>query len=1009
MFMVKRFVLFGLMVLFFFAVKPALAQYPLGPPTNLRVSCTNPGTSATAYWDAGTNATYYSLRIDQDANSWNGTCASPDTCADINSLSYGPFSVDGNGRVKIWVHSRNAGGAFSSAVEKYFYCAPNCSNLSGSTSLVTGQTSTYSADFSSDTGNLEWGFYSSNGWNTNPFATQVSSDLNPISVNKSTSWTAPATAGTYTLYCDAWNDARAECKGSYASRSGAIWPCRGPNSSLTINVVAPTSTPVPPTNTPVPPTPTPRPPTSTPIPPTPTPTLTIPTLSCSSYAYGTTWSWNSVSRATSYWLQVWDDVWKSNSWYSSSPQSFSGTPGVTYSGQVKSGDGSGQSGWSSTVSCTVPMPTNTPIPPTPTPTPPNCNATPVYGSCTEKYANSCGSSGGTRTRTYTTYSGGGSCTQVTDNVDCNVNCANGYTCNSGTCLINCSVTSQTPATGCFLVPTLAAGVGNGANQVSYTIGSCSSSDLSAGSSYSCSTLTTGNYNWTASAKSSTGACYTQSATVGPITIDKTAPNVPPSSTLAITKDTSDVNCPDGKYTATYSWSASTDISCSGLNSAPYWSQLSTNSSFSSVIPGSTNTWGSTRSNQATGVAPGNTIYAHVRSRDAFDNQSTWSTPYDSYTIPAPSPYPTIHVSGNFQEDTGTSCGAFTADPSLLTVGLASPATGVTSVCTKNTTDYSCDITIDNVNNPCILPDQNLTLSVDYHPTTTGYGVVGWRSPNNCNGSANNSITVDAKNPGNQSKDLFFKLGDSSVYSSWFKLSTSSLNVRSNIDNIIPQNVQAFDSDDTTAKLLLVNNSGVLINSGRINIGVNNDYAYPDWTLPTYATSFNASLNQSTYNEYLKTRKDTYVPITDITQINAPNKTYVLTCSPAPCNITINNNGTFNQAPLVLFVNGNVTIDINTFNPGSNKSVAIIATDTITFSGTTGEANGIFIANNIDTGATTNKELKIKGNLIATTSFTNNRKRSDNRKPALFVAFDMQKYMDLLPYLSIAKYEWTQLK
>jgi hypothetical protein len=84
---------------------------------------------------------------------------------------------------------------------------------------------------------------------------------------------------------------------------------------------------------------------------------------------------------------------------------------------------------------------------------------------------------------------------------------------------------------------------------------------------------------------------------------------------------------------------------------------------------------------------------------------------------------------------------------------------------------------------------------------------------------------------------------------------------------------------------------------------------------------------------------------------------------------------------------------------------------INFAAAVTQAKGIFIADNIDTGSTANQGLKIIGNLIAQSSLTNNRQWTNLNRPALFIVQDPSKYnnfyLDLLPYLSTASYEWRQ--
>ena len=83
-----------------------------------------------------------------------------------------------------------------------------------------------------------------------------------------------------------------------------------------------------------------------------------PTLTCTAYTNPASiiWDWTTSSGPLSYWLQVWDDVWKANQWYGGPTVTTTATPGIPYYGRVLAGDGSQSSTWSTTKSCTVPVP-----------------------------------------------------------------------------------------------------------------------------------------------------------------------------------------------------------------------------------------------------------------------------------------------------------------------------------------------------------------------------------------------------------------------------------------------------------------------------------------------------------------------------------------------------------------------------------------------------------------------------------------------------------------------------
>ena len=146
--------------------------------------------------------------------------------------------------------------------------------------------------------------------------------------------------------------------------------------------------------------------------------------------------------------------------------------------------------------------------------------------------------------------------------------------------------------------------------------------------------------------------FTPTRTPTPVCVDTTAPPVPLTDPPAygptcIFDSTSDgVNY----YRVGFSWSAVTDTGCSGMSATPYWSQISTSSIFSTV-PDWLNGWttGTSRASTApAGIfAQGTTVYFHVRSRDAFNNQSAWSARVNRVVNAAncsgipPTPTPTV--------------------------------------------------------------------------------------------------------------------------------------------------------------------------------------------------------------------------------------------------------------------------------------------------------------------------------------------------------------------------------
>ena len=198
-------------------------------------------------------------------------------------------------------------------------------------------------------------------------------------------------------------------------------------------------------------------------------------------------------------------------------------------------------------------------------------------------------------------------------------------------------------------------------------------------------------------------------------------------------------------------------------------------------------------------------------------------------------------------------------------------------------------------------------------------------------------------------------------------------------------------------------SAASINTGTANVSSKN------WWVANYSRI--VSTSPQLFLDYVRSRKE-YQTIADLSSITN-NGLYVWQGDLTLTNTNLNQ---ITASNLVLIVNGNLSINENQFNIGSDclntstsKKIALLSTGAINFSNNTQCAAGIFIGQTIDTGSNNNQGLKIKGNLVAFSSFNNQRRWSDNSKPAVFIIFQSQMYLDLLPYLSVSKYDWRQLQ
>ena len=381
--------------------------------------------------------------------------------------------------------------------------------------------------------------------------------------------------------------------------------------------------------------------------------------------------------------------------------------------------------------------------------------------------------------------------------------------------------------------------------------------------------------------------------------------------------------------------------------------------------------------------------------------------------PTPTLYPTVAISGNLREYLGALCfnNISTSNLSLninpqYSAGITS-ACGITPPTGQTKYSYRCTVVFDNQRARPI-PVQNLSLSASANGYSFGY----WSNPNNtCTTNYNNVITVNVSSGGSTvyNKDIYF-----SLTTPWIKIKDSSFSKIGSLTNIVPLNIIAYDADDNANRYFIINNGSPpqtdpgLVSAASINTGTAN-VSSKNWWVASYSRI--VSTSPQLFLDYVRSRKE-YQTIADLSSITN-NGLYVWQGDLTLTNTNLNQ---ITASNLVLIVNGNLSINENQFNIGSDclntstsKKIALLSTGAINFSNNTQCAAGIFIGQTIDTGSNNNQGLKIKGNLVAFSSFNNQRRWSDNSKPAVFIIFQSQMYLDLLPYLSVSKYDWRQLQ
>ncbi len=375
--------------------------------------------------------------------------------------------------------------------------------------------------------------------------------------------------------------------------------------------------------------------------------------------------------------------------------------------------------------------------------------------------------------------------------------------------------------------------------------------------------------------------------------------------------------------------------------------------------------------------------------------------------PTPTPYPTVVIQGNLKEYLGGSCPANVSSNSISLNMNPVSSSGITVNCgvtppagsgTQST--YRCTIAFNNqAASPT--PAQNFTLSASassYSPAA------GWftGAVNSCTTTSDNIIALDVAAPApttTHSRDIFF---DSS--SRWVKLKNASFAGIGSLSNNIPLNLSAYDSDDSAAQRYFImtgtgDDPGAASVNGTFTLGTAD---VSDFNWKSENNGMTSVWNRSSFMDYVKSRKS-YTSISSLSEISANGIYYYSGLLPLSWGAVPSQ---FNTYKVVLIVPGQVDIDVANFNP--TQSFALIA-DTINFNANVQSATGLFVAASVTTGDTTNQGLKITGNLIAQSSFNNQRDWTTNTKPSVFIVFDPSLYLNLLDTLSVASYDWRQLQ
>lgn len=242
---------------------------------------------------------------------------------------------------------------------------------------------------------------------------------------------------------------------------------------------------------------------------------------------------------------------------------------------------------------------------------------------------------------------------------------------------------------------------------------------------------------------------------------------------------------------------------------------------------------------------------------------------------------------------------------------------------------------------------------------------------------------------------------------WVKINGGSFNNNDSTLHLnkVPAYVEPVDVTDSGLPAFIAgtNQPGAVM---QLDIGtyMGTSYSLPhNWRDKTYLTGAAGKFNREQYLNYVKARKN-YATISTLSTQITEDGIYAID---GGTNVLQYDGNTTKKMVLIGLGDGGFQLTGNAagiFNP-SNTSIAIIAKK-ITVDPSVKEINAILITDTFDTGLNANLGLKIKGNLIASQTFTFNRQTVPNQNvvPPLYITQDQQKYLDLMRYLSTSIYE-----
>ena len=355
-----------------------------------------------------------------------------------------------------------------------------------------------------------------------------------------------------------------------------------------------------------------------------------------------------------------------------------------------------------------------------------------------------------------------------------------------------------------------------------------------------------------------------------------------------------------------------------------------------------------------------------------------------------------------------------------TLTLSPNTNGYSTTCTttttaSRTTDFSCAITLDNVNYD---PNPHQSYSLTMTGGASAYGCGGdCATPGACSNVFAPNLDANETRVTTGSSALYV---NTELAASFFKVKNMSVYTSGGINSPFPAGHKPYNANDIGDNFFnqgVTGSSdgvGVVVSNGTQTAGLssapNNGISARGWQAGDYQTSATKYVGSS-FITFAKGQKQVQSinSLSDSAFTSASSGIFLIRSD-----LTLNNSNisALNNKYVILMSEGTIRIS-DDFTP-TNSNIALFARTIYIENAVTSvqailSANTIYVTSPANTTSTT--PLSIIGSLSAQQpiDMSKRARRDDDLKPSVFVQADPGAYLTLLPYMSTTKTEYKQIQ